>query len=504
MEEVICAIIMAGGKEMRFGPVKNFLGIKGAIKIGGREEILKETISRCESITGRQHIYIVTNESQKQIIERVIGKGYFPPENFFIEPEPKNTAPCIIYSTLKLKQIYFNKKVIMCVFPADHDIPHDNPHDIPHDIPKEESFKKDIETAIKCASKTKKIITIGTKTNFPATGFGYIKYSNDSIVIDAINCHSVDEFHEKPNYDKAEEYHTSRKYFWNSGIFVWELDIIIEQYKKYQEEMYEKFLSIGQFFDPGIYFEKLSKVFMEIEDISFDKAILEQTSPNNIIVMEGTFKWDDIGKWDALLAIYSYSDNILKVDLIGVDITNKTIYSSGKYVYSLNTETLKDVKDNTYKWLYCNKGQESVVLKILNNSNYVKENIIKEFSSKQTEETREVLIKEMLDKIKANIDSKIRRITIIIKNAPTVIYCICGIIFLIIGFQEYGWNFLNNISTITAIIPLLIIESIKKLLKKLFKKSNKDFIALKVQRYYFRKYNFDIEKYENITQKITD
>lgn len=358
----VCSLIMAGGEEMRFGPVKRYVGSKTTLQLNGQEEILLETIFRCELISERKEIYIVTNEDQYQIYKKILktkcGEKYnFPQTNFLMEPQPKRTAPCILFSALKLKKKYPNEDIVLCIFPSDHDISNEG------------KFRNTIERAIDIASRMKKLVTIGISPTFPSTAYGYIKFRKESHNNDSY--YDVIRFKEKPEEDDAQKFIDSKEYFWNSGIFVWHLDVILEQYKKHFQEAYNEFTEISNtnYMDEKIQKDAWARAYNNVKKISIDYAILQETEPENIVVVNGDFNWQDIGKWDALLAIFSEKDNIVDVEIVGVDKMNKTIYSTGKAVYKNGKKFTFDFSSSSYVWLHCNEDDKTEIQRILSGYN---------------------------------------------------------------------------------------------------------------------------------------
>ncbi len=353
----VCSLIMAGGEEIRFGPVKKYIGSKTTLQLAGQEEILLETIFRCDRISNRSDIYIVTNENQykiyKKIIETKCGEKYnFPKTNFLLEPKPRGTAPCILFSALKIKKRYPGEDIILCVFPSDHDIPNDD------------KFVNTLKLAVNIAARGKKLVTIGIEPTFPAQAYGYIKYKNKFRNGKAYT--DVVIFKEKPKED-AERFFESKKFLWNSGIFVWRLDTILEQFKEHFSDAYNEFMAIS---NASFMSEELQKIewikaYERVKKISIDYAILEETNTENLTVVFGDFEWQDIGKWDALLALFSKDDGITNVEIVGIDKINKTIYSTGKFACLGDTRFTFDFSTNSYVWLHCNEDEKEEIINIL-------------------------------------------------------------------------------------------------------------------------------------------
>lgn len=353
---------MAGGLETRFGPINKYLGSKTSQKINGRDEILVETIKRCNGIISKEDIFIITNKEQKLIFDRILNytdekaTNYFQENNYIIEPEPRGTAPCILYAALTLEHKYCNEETIMCVFPSDHDIPND-----PTNI---EMFQNTLNTAI-CAAHSDRLITIGIHPTFAATAYGYIAYSNQN----ANELWSrVDRFKEKPDKESAEIFIATGR-LWNSGIFIWKTSVILQKFEQYFKEGYYDFHKVfaQANVDPTAVARLKDEAFIKVKKTSIDYAILEHAADaGDLLIVKGGFVWQDIGKWDALIAVFSKSNNIIDIDLVGVDLGNKTIYSTGKHVYRKNNDFTFNFTSDSYVWLYCDvlkKGETIALLK---------------------------------------------------------------------------------------------------------------------------------------------
>ena len=216
------AVIMAGGGGTRFWPVSRMATPKQLVKLTGSDVMINETIKHYEGIIGREDTFIVTNEKQAQLMDKVL----FPEvkrENILIEPVQRNTAPCIIYAAMTLKKLYGD--ALMAVLPADHHI---------SDI---KEYERVLSLAFDTAEKTDKIVTIGIWPTFASTGYGYIRFSSNPVEPGS-QVYYLRRFVEKPRQSVAREYLNSGKYLWNSGMFVWKASVILEEFKKYLPDTY--------------------------------------------------------------------------------------------------------------------------------------------------------------------------------------------------------------------------------------------------------------------------
>ena len=199
---MINVLIIAGGVGTRFWPKSTEKKPKQFVNLIGNKTMLQMTIDRVKKITSMEHIFISTNSHYVDLVLEQIPE--ISKENIIIEPVGRNTAPCILLSTMIIDKKYPNSNI--AVFPADHI------------LREEDNFVKTIETANQFLKNNKGIITIGIQPTRPETGYGYIKMSTMPIGKNNFEVIKVDKFVEKPNLEKATEYLSTNKYLWNAGI----------------------------------------------------------------------------------------------------------------------------------------------------------------------------------------------------------------------------------------------------------------------------------------------
>lgn len=320
------AVIMAGGGGTRFWPVSRMATPKQLVKLTGSDVMINETIKHYEGIIGREDTFIVTNEKQAQLMDKVL----FPEvkrENILIEPVQRNTAPCIIYAAMTLKKLYGD--ALMAVLPADHHI---------SDI---KEYERVLSLAFDTAEKTDKIVTIGIWPTFASTGYGYIRFSSNPVEPGS-QVYYLRRFVEKPRQSVAREYLNSGKYLWNSGMFVWKASVILEEFKKYLPDTYEKMESIYEDLRTASEAEAVARIYPELEKISIDYGIMEKAS--DVYCIPAEFGWNDVGSWDALDSVFSHDgdDNVIVGDFEGIDTENTIIFnkSSDKLITAIGVKDL--------------------------------------------------------------------------------------------------------------------------------------------------------------------
>lgn len=274
---------MAGGVGSRFWPVssetlpKQFLDILNC----GRS-LLQLTVDRFKGLIPVENVCVVTSEAYADIVKTQLPE--VPTDNILCEPCRRNTAPCICYASWKIKSK--NAKANIVVSPADHV------------VLDTKAFQEVIEDSLSFASETDAIVTIGVKPTRPETGYGYIKADLGFSSSRKHNIFRVDEFKEKPSLEVAEEYIKQPNYLWNSGIFIWNVNTIINAFRVYEPSISEIFEDLLPEYGKSEEQQKINAAYPECNNISVDYAILEKAE--EIFVTPATFAWSDLGTWNSL------------------------------------------------------------------------------------------------------------------------------------------------------------------------------------------------------------
>lgn len=284
------AVIMAGGGGTRFWPVSRMAAPKQLVKLTGDDVMINETIKHYDSVIGRENTFIVTNEKQAKLMDKVLFDEV-DRSHILIEPVQRNTAPCIIYAAMTLKKMYGD--ALMAVLPADHHIGNIK------------EYERVINLALDTAEKTDRIVTIGIKPTFPSTGYGYINFSSKASV--GTEVYDLLKFVEKPNYDVAKEYVDSGRYLWNSGMFIWKVSVILDYFKKLLPDMYNQMEAIFDKLRTPFEAKAIEETYPLLEKISVDYGIMEKAS--GVYVIPADFGWNDVGSWDSLDNVFNGDAN---------------------------------------------------------------------------------------------------------------------------------------------------------------------------------------------------
>jgi len=273
------AVLMAGGVGSRFWPVsttqfpKQFHDM-----LGTGETLIQKTFSRLSKIIPVGNIYILTNSIYNDLVLEQLPQ--VKQEQIVLEPAMRNTAPCILYASLKIQKL--NKDAVMVVAPSDHW------------IEDEDAFIMDLQRAFNGVYKDDVLMTLGIKPTFPNTGYGYIEYDKEGVSI----IKKVSHFREKPDYATAKGFLEQGNYLWNAGIFIWSVKAITTAFEQFQPQMYSLFAAGTQKYNT-----KNEKSFIELnysntDNISIDYAVMEKAV--NVYVLPASFDWNDLGTWGSL------------------------------------------------------------------------------------------------------------------------------------------------------------------------------------------------------------
>jgi mannose-1-phosphate guanylyltransferase len=341
----VYAVIMAGGVGSRFWPSSKERTPKQLLKIFGEKTMIQDTIERLEGIVEFENIFIVTNKVQKPEILKLLPD--LPSENIIEEPFGRNTAACIGLSAVILKSK--SPDAVMITLPADHLI---------RDI---NSFQKTIKDAIDFAYESKGLVTIGITPTRPETGYGYIQIDEREV---KKNIYKVYTFAEKPNYATAVRFLESGDFSWNSGMFIWRVDTILEEMRIHLPDLYEGLVKIEKDISSPDFEKTLVNVYGLLRNISIDYGIMEKT--NRVYLTKGNFIWSDVGSWEEVYQLSDKDDdgNAVKGNAF-TDMTIDTlIYSPNKFTAAIGVENLIIVNTDDAV-LVCRRDHSQEVRKVV-------------------------------------------------------------------------------------------------------------------------------------------
>lgn len=309
---MIYGVILAGGRGERFWPLSRAARPKQLLQLISHKTMLQETIDRVLPLIPLERVYVVTSQDMVEPIKSEISG--LNTENILAEPMGRNTCLAIGFAARHLMKI--DPEAVMVVLSADHI------------IKPAEKLMEIIDVGARIASEEDRLVTIGITPTRAETGYGYIKLSDSYKTINGISVFEVDSFTEKPKSVVAQEYYYGGRHLWNSGMFIWSVNSILNAIKYCQP-------SIGELLDDyygkiGTDEEQNAREFLydSSPPISIDVAVLENAE--NVLTIKGDIIWDDVGSWNAL---ERYKDK---------DIDNNVIIGKAKISDTYETTVYND------------------------------------------------------------------------------------------------------------------------------------------------------------------
>ncbi len=341
----IYAVIMAGGVGSRFWPRSKEKTPKQLLKIFGERTMIEDTVKRLDGIVEKENIFIVTNKVQKPQIVSLLYD--IPKKNIIEEPFGRNTAACIGLASVIVESR--DKDAVLIVLPADHVIQNID------------DFHTTINKAVKFSYESKGLVTIGIQPSRPETGYGYIQINEKEV---ADNIHKVYTFAEKPNYATAVRFVESGDFFWNSGMFIWRADSILNEIKMLMPELYEGLEKIKADIDTPSFDKTLVSEYGKLRNISIDYGIMEKSQ--NVYLTKGEFSWSDVGSWEEVYQLSKKDNNgNSKIGNVYSDMTmDSYIYSPNKFTAVVGVENLIIINTDD-ALLVCRRDQTQEVKKIV-------------------------------------------------------------------------------------------------------------------------------------------
>ena len=342
---------MAGGGGTRLWPLSTRKRPKQMLQLFGEKTLFQYAVERLENLFPIEQILIVTNELQAKELQKQCPQ--LMPGNFLLEPEPKGTAPAIGLAAAYLQQI--NPTSIMAVLTADHFIGN------------EEKFIQYLKAGKELAMQDH-LVTLGIKPSYPATQYGYIHQGEKVKEATFIEAFHVKLFKEKPELSEAKSMLEKGSHTWNSGMFIWKVEKIIQEFKR---QIPESFRLIEAIASKNIIKENFfidGSIWKKINSDTIDFAIMENAT-NVVVIPTVDLEWNDVGSWNSVFEVLTPDKDgnvIVAQRKINLDSHDLLVHvgNQEKMVVTIGVKDLV-VVDTGDVLLICSKEQAQDVRKII-------------------------------------------------------------------------------------------------------------------------------------------
>ena len=315
-------LILAGGRGTRFWPRSRKRSAKQVLNVVGERSLIQSTVDRLTPLIAPERLWVLTNDHLRDTVIKQLPE--IPRNQILAEPMQRNTAPAIGLAAQIL--ISLDPDAVMGVFPSDHV------------IAKVPQYRAVLRAAFKTASY-RHLVVVGIEPRWPETGYGYVEFPR--------GCESggrdplpVRKFHEKPGLAKAKRYVKAGNYFWNSGMFFWRTDVLLEQLRQHLPRTATVLASLPAFTSRQ-FPARLKQAFPLCDNISIDYAVLEKAAGVHGIAA-GDFGWNDVGSWNAVYELLERDPqgNSIALESIVLDSHNNFVDARGKLVALIGVRDL--------------------------------------------------------------------------------------------------------------------------------------------------------------------
>lgn len=315
------ALIMAGGVGTRLWPLSRRTSPKQSLRLIGEHSMFEHAMDRIAPLFQPQQIYIVTGI--EHVASLAAQAPELSPDNFVVEPEGHGTAPCIGLGAIHLRRQ--DPDAIMAVLTADHFIANT------------ERFRQALAAAEQFAEKGY-LVTLGIKPTWPSTGYGYIKQGESLDSVGGFQVFRAHRFIEKPCQETAVHMVDSGAYSWNSGMFIWRVDRIIEEFQRQMPDFYVQLAEIEASLGTSGYEATLNRVWPQVTNQTIDYGVME--GAGDVVVIPVDIGWSDVGSWASLMDLLpaDAEGNVVVGSHVGIDTSDTLVFGGERLIATIGLE----------------------------------------------------------------------------------------------------------------------------------------------------------------------
>ncbi len=317
------ALIMAGGGGTRLWPLSRQARPKQTLTLVGERTMFEHAVDRIASLFQPEDIFVVTGEEHLESL--LLQAPELPRANFLLEPVGQGTAPAIGLGAVHLRRR--DPQAVMVVLTADHFI---------RDV---ERFRRVLTAAAQVAEKGH-LVTLGITPSFPSTGFGYIQQGEQLYEVDGFAVFRALRFTEKPSPETAFQMVESGLYTWNSGMFIWRVDRIMDEFARQMPDLYDVLMQVDAVLGTPAYEPTLRRLWPELSPQSIDYGVME--GAQDVVVIPVDIGWSDVGNWSSMWEILpaDADGNVVVGEHVGLETRNTIIFGGRRLIATIGLEDM--------------------------------------------------------------------------------------------------------------------------------------------------------------------
>lgn len=345
------AVIMAGGGGTRLWPLSRKSQPKQMLSLFDDRSLFQASVERLEGLFSCERILVVTVEEQAKELQEQCPD--IPKENFLLEPKPRGTASVIGLAAIALE--HRDPQAVMAVLTADHYIGN------------EEKFRHALKSAYQVAQDDY-LVTLGIQPTYAATGYGYIQQGEALNTYEGLQAYRVLRFKEKPGDEQAKQMLATGDHAWNSGMFVWKVSRIMQEFERQMPTLYKDLAEIDQVWETPDQKTVINKVWPSLKSETIDYGIMEGAE-QVAVIPAANWNWSDVGSWDSLFEVLPTDPDgniVMGGQHLGLDTNRSLVYVSQEHrlIVTIGVSDLVLV-DTGDVLLVCHKEQAQKVRQVV-------------------------------------------------------------------------------------------------------------------------------------------
>ncbi len=339
-------LILAGGVGTRLWPMSRKALPKQFQPLVGNQTLFQLAVKRARKVAKPENIFVATNQEFTKIVRKQAPALFA--QNVISEPAFRDTATCLGFAATVLENR--NPGGVFAVIYADHL------------IQDEAEFTRKIRAAAEIADSGKLAI-IEVESQFPATQLGWVEVSKELKKVKGEKVFELKRFVEKPKLPNAKKFHTSKKFFWNTGLYVWRSDVLLSKFQAHLPKTFTRLMKISKNLNSK---NLIKKEYSGCEKISIDFGVMEKVLPSEVAIFPAKLGWSDVGTWESLKnELSSDSANLIDGDALVIEAKGNFVKTSkDKFVALVGVENLVVVETED-ALLICQKEKSGEVKKIV-------------------------------------------------------------------------------------------------------------------------------------------